>query len=136
MSQLICKHCQKIFNSIEDLRVHVVDNHPLIMESTTEAKRNSTSFRFDIIDPNYIRMMAQIGDYGAKLYGDFNWQKSRLSGNKSPINHILKHTTAYIIGEPYDHPELGLHRKIHLAAVGFNAMMEFWYEENMGDKKG
>ena len=115
-----------------------VKTHNKIMQHSGGLRKEESENkpRYDLIPYETLERLAMHFTNGAKKYGDFNWQKSRLSGNKSPINHILKHTTAYIIGEPYDHPELGLHRKIHLAAVGFNAMMEFWYEENMGDKKG
>lgn len=93
-----------------------------------EAKRNSTNVRYDVIMAEFEKTLAQIGHYGAETYGDLNWQKSRLRGGKGPINHIRKHLTDYRLGEPYDHPEIGTDKKIHLAAIAFNAMMEFWYE--------
>lgn len=102
-------------------------------EQPVEAKRDHSGVRYDIIMPEFENFMAKIGFYGAQHYGDFNWQKSRLTGNKSPINHIREHLYQYQINEPYDHPEIGIERKIHLAAIAFNAMMEFWYEENMSN---
>jgi Domain of unknown function (DUF5664) len=94
-----------------------------------EAKRNKIGLRFDIIDPNFLKALAQIGYYGADKYGDLNWQKSRLDGEKGPINHIYDHLHKYRTREPYDHEVIGTKRKYHLAAIAFNAMMEFWYEE-------
>jgi hypothetical protein len=95
-----------------------------------EAKRDEISVRYDIIDPDFLELMAKIADYGAKKYGDdFNWQKSRLEGNKSPINHIYQHLMSYRIKEPYDHTEVGEHFSLHLVAIAFNAMMEFYYEK-------
>src|SRR6266478_3377159 len=82
-----------------------------------EAKRVSHPFRYDILDPAFLEIMAMIADYGAKKYGDYNWHKSRLEGDKSPINHIYKHLKSYRINEPYDHTELGTHRKLHLVAI-------------------
>ena len=99
-------------------------------ETTLEpvAKRDPVSFRFDILDPEFLQALAAIADYGAKKYGDLNWHKSRLTGDKSPVNHMFKHLLQYQGEMKYDHPEIGSERKLHLAAVAFNAMMEFWYE--------
>jgi dATP/dGTP diphosphohydrolase len=91
------------------------------------AIRDSQLIRYDILDPLFLEMLAKIADYGAKKYGDLNWQKSRLSGDKGPINHIYKHLKSYRTKEPYDHLELGEGHEWHLAAIAFNAMMEFYY---------
>lgn len=99
-----------------------------------EAKRNSTNVRYDVIMAEFEKTLAQIGHYGAETYGDLNWQKSRLRGGKGPVNHIRKHLTDYRLGEPYDHPEIGTDKKIHLAAIAFNAMMEFWYESQPAEQ--
>jgi hypothetical protein len=96
--------------------------------SKGEAKRNPTPFRYDILDPSFLRTMAEIGHYGAEKYGELNWQKSRLTGEKGPVNHMYKHLGAYQLGLPYDHKEIGEERRIHLAAIAFNALMEYWYE--------
>lgn len=96
-----------------------------------EAIRVTHPIRYDILDPEFEELMARIADYGAKKYGDFNWHKSRLTGDKSPMNHIRKHWKSYMLNEPYDHPEIaGDSRKMHLVAIAFNAMMEFYYENN------
>ena len=92
------------------------------------AKRDPIAERYDILDTDFLRIMALIAGYGARKYGERNWQKSRLEGDKSPINHILKHLVAYQNGEPYDHPEIATESHIHLAAIAFNAMMEFYHE--------
>ncbi len=95
------------------------------------AKRDLTKYRYDILVASFLAAMASIGGYGANTYGDFNWHTSRLEGDKGPINHIYKHLTSYREGMPYDHLEVGMERKFHLAAIAFNAMMEWWYEENL-----
>jgi hypothetical protein len=98
-----------------------------LIHGKTEAIRVSHPLRYDILDPAFLEALARIADYGAKKYGDFNWQKSRLSGDKGPINHIYKHLKSYRLNEPYDHPEIGTDRGMHLAAIAFNALMEFYY---------
>ncbi len=91
------------------------------------AKRDEVSVRYDILDPDFLELMAKIADYGAKKYGELNWQKSRLVKDKGPINHIYKHLRAFRKKIIYDHPELGEGIEIHLAAIAFNAMMEFYW---------
>jgi hypothetical protein len=91
------------------------------------AKRASVGYRYDILDVDFLELMAKIASYGAKKYGDLNWHKSRLEGEKGPMNHIMDHAIKYIQGVPYDHPEVGSDVKIQLAAIAFNAMMEFYY---------
>ena len=92
-----------------------------------EATRVTRNIRYDIIDPEFLELMAKIADYGAKKYGNFDWQLSHLEGDKSPINHIYKHLKSFRMKEPYDHPELGEGIELHLAAIAFNAMMEFYW---------
>lgn len=94
------------------------------------AKRDIRGIRYDILDPDFEEMLAKIAHFGAVKYGEFNWHKSRLTGDQGPMNHIRKHYKSYMRNEPYDHTELGTDRKIHLAAIAFNAMMEYWYECN------
>ena len=90
-----------------------------------QAKRNPVDYRYDILDPDFLHMMAQIAHYGAVTYGDFNWHKSRLTGDKSPVNHMYKHLSRFRKGDKYDHLDGDI--RYHLAAIAFNAMMEFFY---------
>ncbi len=107
---------------------HADTEHSLI-----EAKRNPVHYRYDILDPAFLHAMAEIAHYGAVTYGEFNWQNSRLAGDKAPVNHIYKHLGQYRSGEKYDH--LNGARTYHLAAIAFNAMMEFYWAR-MDEAKG
>jgi hypothetical protein len=99
-----------------------------LIHGKTEAIRVSHPIRYDILDPEFLEALAKIADYGAKKYGDFNWQKSHLSGDKSAVNHIYKHLKSFRLEEPYDHPEIaGDGKEMHLVAIAFNAMMEFYW---------
>lgn len=94
------------------------------------AKRNPVDYLFQALDWNFIKALGQLAKYGADKYDDkdgtINWKKSPLQRDKSPINHMVNHTTEYILGNK--HP-LGS-PKWHLVAIAFNAMMEFfWYEK-------
>jgi hypothetical protein len=92
------------------------------------ATRLPVATRYDILDPQFWYSMALLAGVGAKKYGDFNWHKSRLVGEKSPVNHAFQHLVDYQDGNSYDHTELGGHKKFHLIACAFNCMMEFFYE--------
>jgi len=110
----------------------VVNDHSsavisFIPHKKKEAIRVERDVRYDILTPEFLEAMAKIAHYGAVKYGDFNWQISRLTGNKGPVNHILKHIMSYQRGEAYDHSELGTGKEWHLAAIAFNAMMEFYW---------
>ena len=97
-------------------------------ENWQKAKRDPVKYRYDVLYWNFIHAMAEIGYLGAEKYGDFNYQQPGLTREKSPVNHIANHLGSYIDNHPYDHPEVGKERKYHLAAIAFNAMIE-WYHE-------
>ena len=119
-----CGICSFKSEIIEDLDAHLIWHND---NSKQEAIRNPTSVRYDILDPEFLEALAKIAHYGAITYGEFNWHKSRLTGDKGPINHIMKHIILYQQNRQYDHIEVGNGHKYHLAAIAFNAMMEFWY---------
>ena len=92
-----------------------------------EATRDTCGVRFDLIPAACLIEVAKVLDYGATKYGDCNWQKNRMTGDKGPINHALKHIVNYNAGIPDDDgPDL----KIHLTHAIVNLMFEYWYVEN------
>jgi hypothetical protein len=96
-----------------------------------KAKRDPVKYRYDVLYWNFLHAMAEIGHFGAEKYGDFNYQQpGGLKRDKSPVNHIANHLRRFIEKEPYDHSEVGDNRKYHLAAIAFNAMMEFYHLEH------
>lgn len=100
-------------------------------EQGSAPKRIPVNYRFDAINPVFLKWMARIGDYADKKYGAWEqYTQARLVGEKSPINHIYEHLRAYQIGEPYDHFDGD--SRWHLVAVAYNAMMEFFYHSRWG----
>jgi hypothetical protein len=94
-------------------------------------KRVPVDFRYDCINPEFLKMLAEIGHYASAKYG--SWQQyasARLVGDKSPVNHIFEHLRQYQMNEPYDHFEGDVGR--HLAAIAYNAMMEWHYLKKFG----
>lgn len=134
--EIRCKIEHQVNNEFNIGHIWVEEQEWVQEPTKQETIRNPVGVRYDILYPPFEEMLAKIAHYGAETYGDLNWQKSRLEGGKGPINHIHKHLNTYQQGKPYDHAELGTHRKVHLAAIAFNAMMEFWYEEQEEQKKG
>ena len=94
-------------------------------------KRVPVDFRYDALNPQFIKMLAEIGSYAATKYGSWEqYAAGRLVGEKSPVNHIYEHLRQYQMGEPYDHFEGHVGR--HLAAIAYNAMMEWHYLMTFG----
>jgi hypothetical protein len=94
-------------------------------------KRVPVDFRYDAINPEFLKCLAKIGAYADEKYGAWHqYTGTRLTGEKSPINYIYEHLRAYVMDEPYDHFDGDT--RWHLAAVAYNAMMEFWYHTKWG----
>lgn len=84
--------------------------------------------------PEFIAAMEDIGRYGYEKYGIDSFQHKRINDNRERhiprtqapaiLNHIGQHVGAYGLGIRHDHFKTRRHQ---LAAIAFNAMMEFWY---------
>ena len=99
--------------------------------SESKVKRVPVDFRYDAINPMFLKMLARIGGYAAEKYGSFEqYTDARLEGEKSPLNHAYEHIRQYVCKEPYDHFD-GDHRW-HLAAACYNLMMAYYYDSKMG----
>lgn len=98
-----------------------------LKDNLSEAARAPVDYRYDLLDSDFLHCIAQIGAYGAAKYGDFNYQKNRLTSDKSPMNHVQMHIHQYKLGILHDHFKT---RKHQLAAAAFNLMMEFFYLEH------
>lgn len=86
--------------------------------------------------PSFVKLMDDIGRLGFEKYGDKSFHAGRVEGDhtrrhaRTTTLHITAHASghiaAYELGEKHDK----LHTLKHqLAAVAFNAMMEYWYAE-------
>lgn len=87
----------------------------------------------------FIKAMEDIGEYGFEKYGKDSFevlaqQDNRIRSVRTACNtdHIFDHNAAYIRGELHDHFGTLKHQ---LAAVAFNAMMEFYYARLDEEKK-
>jgi hypothetical protein len=95
------------------------------------ATRKPVAYRYDALNPDFLRLLADIAGYADQKYGAAEqYTSSRLVKEASPVNHIYEHLRQYQVGEPYDHFDGD--PAYHLAAVAYNAMMEFWYLRTHG----
>jgi hypothetical protein len=100
-------------------------------KSKGEATRVPVSFRYDAINPLFMKWMAEVGHYASEKYGSYEqYRDSRLIDEKGPVNHIYEHLRQFQMNEKYDHFEGDVRR--HLAAIAYNAMMEFYYVSKFG----
>ena len=102
-------------------------------DSTNSAslKRVPVSYRFDALNWDFIRRMADIAGYAGEKYGaPEQYTTARLTGEKSPMNHLMEHYHQFMVGEKYDHFDGD--PKWHLPAIAYNAMMEYLYTTEHG----
>jgi hypothetical protein len=98
---------------------------------TADPKRVAVDYRYDAINPDFLKWLARIGGYAAEKYGSWEqYRDARLTGEKSPVNHIYEHLRSFVTGEAYDHFDGDV--RWHLVAVAYNAMMEFYYVTRYG----
>ena len=111
-----------------------VDPQTFPVAAPEAPKRDPVDFRYDAINPTFLKWMAKIGAYADQKYGAWEqYTKARLTGEKAPVNHIYEHLRQYVAGEPYDHFDHDA--RWHLVAVAYNAMMAFYYHSKWGPEK-
>lgn len=87
------------------------------------------------LSKKFVEAMNDIGRYGHEKYGEQSFQHRRLEGDTSRGDmdrtmpeiigqHVRCHYEMHLAGIPHDH--FGT-RRHQLAAVAFNAMMEFYF---------
>ena len=110
---------------------HVVASHqgnPL--NQAKKVNRTPVDFRYDALNWDFIKLLAQVAHYAEGRYGRAEqYTDARLEKDQGPVNHIYEHLRCYQTGEAHDHFGDPVY---HLAAVAYNAMMEFYYHVNIG----
>ena len=93
--------------------------------------RVPVDYRYDAVNPNFLKGLAMIGAYASEKYGSFEqYTGARLEGEKSPVNHIYEHLRRFQMQEDYEH--FDGHPRWHLVAIAYNCMMEFFYVTKHG----
>ena len=92
--------------------------------------RVKVSFDYEGLNWDFIKLKAEIAAYATGKYGSADqYADIYPQGEQSPINHIAEHMRMYLAREPHD--KFGT-LKHQLAAIAYNAMMEFYYLEHGG----
>lgn len=92
--------------------------------------RQPVSFDYQGLNWDFIKLKAEIAAYAKQKYGSVEqYAEVYPVGEQSPMNHIAEHMRQYLAREPHD--KFGT-LKHHLAAIAYNAMMEFYYLEHGG----
>lgn len=103
----------------------------LIDFQSNVAIRHKVGYRYNALNVDFLKMMAEIASYAAEKYGSpEQYTTSRLTEDQSPINHTYEHLRQYQTGEPYEHFDND--PRYHLAAIAYNVMMEYWYHTKWG----
>lgn len=90
---------------------------------------------YNFLNPKFLEAMNEIGEYGNEKYGDDSFHARAAKGDKSRGTlgrcssenisiHAAEHFGMHLRGELHD--RFGT-RRHQLAAVAFNAMMEFYF---------
>jgi hypothetical protein len=100
---------------------------------------------YEFLDATFLQAMNDIGRYGHDKYGKDSFHHRAQNGDHSRgdmdrttsyaiASHARGHFDMYLANEKHDHFNT---RKHQLAAVAFNAMMEFFFDgEEMSDAAG
>lgn len=113
---------------VVEVKAEKVESVEILKNKT---KRLPVDYLYTCLDWSFIRAMAKVGHRSAtKREENMAWIPGYMekphTGDKAPINHLVNHTTDYILRK--NHP-MGC-PKWHLVAIAWNAMMEFfWYEK-------
>jgi hypothetical protein len=92
--------------------------------------RVKVNFDYEGLNWNFIKLLAEIAAYARPKYGSIEqYADIYPKDDQSPINHIAEHMRQYMARELHD--KFG-DLKHQLAAIAYNAMMEFYYLEHGG----
>jgi hypothetical protein len=99
-----------------------------------EVKREPVNFDYEGLNWDFIKLQAEIAAHAKRKYGSIEqYADGRLEGEKSPLNHMAEHMRSYMAREQHD--KFGT-LKHQLAAIAYNASMEFYYLEHGGPTVG
>jgi hypothetical protein len=131
MKQVKCYSCHLFFDQDKVTGLPVSHGCSITFDRTSkvkEAVRHEVDYLWTELNWDFLKLMAQIAQYAEGKYGRAaNYIDSELKRNKSPLNHIPEHLRQYLTGEEHDHWPGDAGKAYHLAAIAYNAMMEYHY---------
>ena len=100
------------------------------MEKKVFSKFDSGKVRVSLVDPLYLKGIAEVMTQGAEVHGADNWQLCEEP--KRYLDALLRHTLAYWGGEKVDKDS----GHSHLYHIGFNAMALDYFDRQENGKVG
>lgn len=104
---------------------------PEQVAEVNSVRRVPVDYDYSSLNWDFLHMMAQIAAYAKEKYGSAEqYTDGRLEDDKSPLTHICGHLREYARRQPYDH--FNEDTAYHLAAIAYNAMIEYYYLHHGG----
>jgi hypothetical protein len=101
-----------------------------IVENERGGKQSHVAYRYDLIPPEILMVLARIYDYGAQRYEPDNWKKI---STEDHLNHVMVHLVAYRAGDRSD-DHLG-HMMWRAQAALYTAIHDLAYDARQPDEK-
>lgn len=100
------------------------------MEKSVFSKFDSNKVKVSLVDPMYLKGIAEVMTQGANVHGADNWKLC--DEPRRYLDALLRHAIAYWSGDKID-KESG---HTHLYHIGFNAMALDYLDREARDKVG
>jgi hypothetical protein len=119
----VCSKCGYLVTQGLGCKCPPAESTVLVRERKDEPGKtyDAGKLRFDLIPPEWERVLAEVMTMGAKKYEDHNWEKG-LSWSRR-YGSVRRHLNAFWAGEDFD-KESGLQHLAH-AAWGCLALLTF-----------
>jgi hypothetical protein len=101
-----------------------------IVTNEKGGQQSHVAYRYDLIPPEVLSVLARIYDYGAKRYEPDNWKKI---STEDHLNHVMVHLVAYRAGDKSD-DHLG-HMMWRAQAALYTAIHDLGYDARQADEK-
>ena len=129
-----CQTCGKMFSTVYGSEMccnkETLASEPLPDTDYYAKKLDLGKLQHSLIDPEFIRGLAEVMTYGAEKYSADSW-KTIPDAKERYENAMLRHINAWQRGSKAD-AESEIH---HLLHASVNAMFLMWFERNADDGK-
>jgi hypothetical protein len=117
-------------NGMAEVKREAVKERFTGQDKAKGVNRVKVNYDYEGLNWDFIKLLAEIAAYARGKYGSIEqYADIYPQGDQSPLNHIAEHMRQYMARELHD--KFG-DLKHQLAAIAYNAMMEFYYLEHGG----
>ena len=97
------------------------------MDQSTESIEYSSGYKrsdgvpaFDLLEPEFLKEMAEVMAEGERKFGAYNWQKATPEEQRFTVRHLFGHLISWLMGDRSEK---------HLAKIAVNAMFIWWHSK-------